>query len=227
MQLAGFAAKRPQLGDGDAAREHIPRAVGQVVGLIHQQGQLAQAVKDARQAHLRVEGIVVIADDHVGNLTQGQGKLKGAQLVLVRHLPDKRAAPDLGRKRLHQGIGLAQIMSLGAGAVIRMAAHLFHRAQAFLGVEGERVQAQPLGDHAVNFLLHGDTLGAPGGEAKNLFGQPLAQRFERGVEHRRAFAGAGGHDGKQPALARNGSVGLLRHLPLAGAVGGVGEGQGA
>ena len=91
-----LAHHRAQLADASAfngAGKHVPHAVQKVVGLVDEQGYVGGAVKNALDVHRRVKSVVVVANGEVSDLRQGQAELKGAEVVLVRHLPDGLGRP--------------------------------------------------------------------------------------------------------------------------------------
>ena len=181
--------------------------------------------KYALDAHARVKGVVIVADHGVRQLAQRQAELKRAQLMPICDLYHRLRVPAGRFHGSQQALLLPQKVASGAGAVFRVAAHLRHGADLLPRVERERFELQPAGAHALKLLLHRAAGCRAGGQAIDLRGVPKPQRLERGVEHRGAFARAGGHNGIQPPAPEDRGIHLSCHLPLAAPVGGVGKGE--
>ena len=117
--------------------------------LVNQQRGRASGLEDAPQRYQRVKGVVVIAADHIGRFTQQERKLKRAQAVLLAQCIDARRIPALFLGNVHQRRQLTVIVSLGARAEIRMAAHFGLRTALFLGCQHHPACDQSLRAHAL------------------------------------------------------------------------------
>ena len=188
------------------------------MAFVHQQREIGAPLKNPLNSHDRIKHIVVIADHHVRDFAKRQGKLKRAQGMPVRHIrkpPGRssrsfasfRPAPAGSRTKCPLARGQKSgWQRLKPGHCFSLAFKVRLRTcMPFSRIKVERLQRRLPG-------------GGARGEVENLPRQPLAQRFERRIQHGGGFARAGRHAGKQPLFAADRGEHLHGHLPLAGAV---------
>ena len=173
-RLSNSLAQAAQRSAVQPAGKHLPGTPQQVMRLIHQQGHVAPAVKNALNVHRRIKGIVIVADHHVRQLRQRQGKLKGAQQVLVRHGPHGVPGPVLRMQHFQQRLLVTEEMPPGPWAPVGMT-NCRMRALPLLRVQGKHPQVHALGTHAFHSLQGALALGGAGREVIDLPRQPFPQ----------------------------------------------------
>ena len=208
---------------GQLRGQHVPGAVRQVVGLVHQQPDLRLAVEVALQPHLRVEDVVVVADDHVGGLRDVQGQLEGAQPVGVGQVGYGLGVQPLQGQRLLQGVPTPVVVARG-----QLAAHavrLLHRTDLLLGGDGHAAQGQAPGAHELQGVLGSPAPSGAGSEIEYRRHIAPAQSLQRAEQRGRRLADAGGGLDQGVGMAAHGGIHRRGHVPLALPVGVEGKGQ--
>ncbi len=211
----------PQFG-----REHLAGPVGQVVRLVDQEGiGGGRRLEEPPQVDPRIEGVVVVPDDHVGPQRDEQGKLERADPKRPRRLLDRRPVQPVPLEDRLQGrphpVEMPPRVCAGLGPAVGL------RQEADLLFGGQRQHFAP---QAAFRQPRQRRLGHPaahrlGGQVEDLRHDASPQGLQRGKQGGHCLADAGRRLREQPPAVGQGPPDGDRQRPLALAVAGEGEGQ--
>ncbi len=163
---------------------------------------------------VRLEDVVVVADDHVGLLEELEGDLEGADLLVPRHLEDDLGIEvgEVARDPVDQAVALHLLLVLRRErAEVLVADHLRVRAHLLLRADAERAERA-----VVEHLERGDgdlLLERLRGEVEELLaaGERLA---ERGIDRGDRLADPGRRGDEQRFLLPDGPLDGFDHVAL-------------
>ena len=162
---------------------HFPRAVGEVVCLVHEEDIFACKIKVTEKIGATVEKVVEVTDDDVAHLTVCQGKLIGAYHKFLRHGEDILAHHagkllfEERERRLAQAIALQEV----ASPFIHTAHHSL-RANLLLRNQGNGTHHHPTLRERLDRITHHCGNRRLWGEIKNLLAIFISKRTNGGVK---------------------------------------------
>ena len=199
------------------------------MGLIDQKDRparrtcLTRPSEKAGQLCLRVEGIVVIADDHIREITRVQSQLIGTHPVCPGIFRDHFGSHGLTfgsrLQQIPEGSVHAVIMTLRPAACCRIAIHGLAGADALPGCQDKASYAESLLFQYIQCLYRrasGDCLGSQIEDSLRL---SLTDRFQRRKKHRHGLPGSRGSLEKKLFPVDYGPIDPRRQIILALPVG--------
>ena len=199
------------------------------MGLIDQKDRpacracLSRPPEKAGQLCLRVEGIVVIADDHIREITRVQSQFIGTHPVCRGIFRDHFGSHGLTfgsrLQQIPEGGVHAVIMALRPAARGRIAIHGLAGADALPGCQDKASYAQSLLFQYIQCLYRRASGHCLGGKIEDSLRLSLADRFQRRKKHRHGLPGSRGRLEKELFAVDDGPIDPRRQIILALPVG--------
>ena len=219
-------AQREDRLPAEFGREHLPRALDEVVGLVDQEGIRSRLFQEeAPQIRLGVEGVVVVADHRIRPQRQVQGKFERADPEAARRRGNSLPRPGILLEHGAAGLREAVEMAPGIVTLLGVAGPVWREADLLLGGQRQAFQTQSAGAQLLQGLFGRQPAGGAGREIKNLGAAAIGDGFDRREKHRHGLADAGGGLDEYASCHPDGAIDRLRHIFLARSEGGVWKGQ--
>ena len=184
---------------------------------------LARPSEKAGQLCLRVEGIVIIADDHIREITRVQSQLIRTHPICPGIFRDHFGSHGLTfgsrLQQIPEGGVHAVIMTLRPAACCRIAIHGLAGADALPGCQDKASYAESLLFQYIQCLYRRASGDCLGGQIEDSLRLSLTDRFQRRKKHRHGLPGSRGSLEKKLFPVDYGPIDPRRQIILALPVG--------